>query len=67
MQQRHYNELLRGDCKGADDQAHDIAEAAGLEIYIHPTINPAKRAFRVTHISRTRQKTPIWIATRILF
>lgn len=34
-----------GDCVGADEQAHFIAERCGLYIWIHPPINNNKRAF----------------------
>lgn len=39
-------EFHHGDCIGADDESHDIAELVGLDITIHPPTNPAKRAFR---------------------
>jgi len=34
-----------GDCIGADAEAHKIAIKAKIPVYIHPPINPAKRAF----------------------
>lgn len=34
-----------GDCKWADEQAHDIARKAGCLIIIHPPTVPTKRAF----------------------
>lgn len=34
-----------GDCVGADEDAHNIAEELDLFIIIHPPINPIKRAF----------------------
>ncbi len=51
-------EFHHGDCIGADEQAHDIAEAAGFEIHIHPPLNPTKRAFKITHVSRMRPELP---------
>ncbi len=39
-------EFHHGDCIGADEEAHDIALACGLEVVIHPPINDAKRAFK---------------------
>lgn len=37
-----------GDCIGSDSEAHDIAEALGYVIDIHPPINPMKRAYKQT-------------------
>lgn len=34
-----------GDCIGADEEAHKIANILGLSIVIHPPINDSKRAF----------------------
>jgi predicted Rossmann fold nucleotide-binding protein DprA/Smf involved in DNA uptake len=36
-----------GDCIGADEQAHDIAIAAGLKVHIHPCVIRPKRANRI--------------------
>jgi len=38
-------ELHHGDCRGADAQAHDIAWRLGLNVVIHPPVNPRMRAF----------------------
>lgn len=35
-----------GDCVGADAQFHDIAEARGIEIVIHPPVDDRLRAFK---------------------
>lgn len=46
---KHYleqcKEFHHGDCIGSDAQAHEIAQAFGCKIVIHPPINPSKRAF----------------------
>ena len=34
-----------GDCRGADAQAHEIAQAQSLKISVHPPINRGARAF----------------------
>lgn len=47
-----------GDCIGADAEAHDIADAAGLSVHIHPPTNPAKRAFKNTQPDRVRPEKP---------
>jgi hypothetical protein len=39
-------EFRHGDCVGADAEAHDIAEAIGLEPVIHPPTDPRKRAWK---------------------
>ncbi len=41
-----------GDCIGADEQAHDIAEEIGFKVIIHPPLNPKKRAFKNPFIAR---------------
>jgi len=41
-----------GDCIGADEQAHDIAEEIGYKVIIHPPVNPKKRAFKKPFIAR---------------
>src|SRR5512138_2859946 len=42
-----YIELRHGDCKGADADAHDIAEKLGYKIAIHPPIDKKDRAFKL--------------------
>ena len=37
-------EFHHGDCIGADAEAHDIAQANGLEPVIHPPTDPKQRA-----------------------
>jgi hypothetical protein len=39
-------ELHHGDCIGADSEAHDVADACGYCIILHPPSNPYKRAWR---------------------
>jgi len=39
--------LHHGDCVGADAEAHDIADAVGLTIVIHPPDNLELRAFKL--------------------
>ena len=39
-------EFHHGDCKGADAQAHEIARACRIPIYIHPPLIPEKRAYK---------------------
>lgn len=34
-----------GDCIGADQQAHEIAANLGIDIVLHPPLNPKYRAF----------------------
>lgn len=40
-----WSRLHHGDCVGADADAHAIAEAAGLEIVIHPPVDGKLRAY----------------------
>jgi len=40
------NEFHHGDCIGADAEAHEIAKACHIPIYIHPPLIPKKRAFK---------------------
>lgn len=54
--------LRHGDCVGADEEAHDIAEACGLVPEIHPPEDEKFRAFKQalvihpqkTHFARNR-------------
>lgn len=39
-------EFHHGDCIGADAEAHEIAKACRIPIYIHPPLCPGKRAFK---------------------
>ena len=39
-------EFHHGDCVGADDEAHDLAVAAGMEVITPPPINTSGRAWR---------------------
>lgn len=39
------NEFHDGDCIGADEQAHRLAEEIGFRMILHPPSNPSKRAF----------------------
>lgn len=39
------NEFHHGDCIGADNQAHQIAQYLGYETHVHPPIDERKRAF----------------------
>jgi len=39
-------EFHHGDCVGADAEAHDIAQACGLEPVIHPPTDPKQRAWK---------------------
>jgi hypothetical protein len=50
-------EFHHGDCIGADEQAHELAKAAGLRIVIHPPDNPSKRAF-CTDYDEIREEKP---------
>jgi len=43
--ERHGCEFHHGDCIGADADAHEIAEEAGMKIIIHPPEKSAYRAF----------------------
>jgi hypothetical protein len=56
--QRAAGDFHHGDCVGADSDAHDIAEMAGLVIFIHPPENPSKRAFKVVPASRIKKPKP---------
>lgn len=47
-----------GDCVGADSQSHDIAEAAGLVVYLHPPTEKKKRAFRDVPAARCFPEKP---------
>lgn len=38
-------EFHHGDCVGADEEAHDIADNHSVDIVIHPPDNDSKRAF----------------------
>jgi len=40
-------EFHHGDCRGADEEAHDIAKAFALSIVVHPPEDPKARAFCV--------------------
>jgi len=44
------DEFHHGDCIGADAEAHDIAVALGFEPFIHPPINPLKRAYKTAKL-----------------
>lgn len=39
------DELRHGDCKGADEDAHEIALDLGIVIGVHPPTNPKLRAW----------------------
>lgn len=40
-----YEYFHHGDCIGADEEAHKIAQGLGYKIIIHPPLNQSKRAF----------------------
>lgn len=40
------NEFHHGDCIGADAEAHEIAKACRIPIYIHPPLISEKRAYK---------------------
>lgn len=42
--------LHHGDCVGADAYAHDLADSLGLQIEIHPPLNPKSRAWKTSSI-----------------
>jgi hypothetical protein len=41
-------EIHHGDCKGFDNQAHDISVVRKYKIIMHPPTNPYWRAFKTT-------------------
>ena len=52
-------QLRHGDCVGADEDAHNIAEELGIPIIIHPPINPKFRAYcRSEHILPEKDYSP---------
>lgn len=38
-------EMHHGDCVGADEEAHAIADSLGAAIYVHPPVDPSFRAY----------------------
>ena len=53
-------EFHHGDCKGADSEAHDIADECGYGIVIHPPSNYKERAWREVPLHMMRpEKTYI--------
>lgn len=42
----HPELFVHGDCIGADSNAHDIAAALGIPVWIHPPLDEKKRAFK---------------------
>jgi hypothetical protein len=38
-------EFHHGDCVGADELAHQIAQRAGIKVFVHPPVIETKRAF----------------------
>ena len=49
-----------GDCIGADAEAHDVAEAMGCEVVIHPPVTETKRAWKLA----ARIYEPKWYLAR---
>jgi hypothetical protein len=52
----HVDELHHGDCVGADAAAAEIANGWGIEVHLHPPIDPRLRAF--THADVTYHPRP---------
>ncbi len=50
--------LHHGDCVGADEQAHEIAVALGLDIIIHPPEDEKFRAFCMRNVVEIRPQLP---------
>jgi hypothetical protein len=58
-------ELHHGDCVGADSEAHDIADACGYNIVLHPPTNYSERAWCEVPRHMQRPEGHIWPATEI--
>ena len=56
--------LHHGDCVGADEQAHDMAVALGLDIIIHPPADEKFRAFCVERVVEIRPPLPYMTRNR---
>lgn len=46
------SELHHGDCVGCDAMAHEIAEAMGCKVVIHPPVKDDLRAFKKSPLTR---------------
>jgi hypothetical protein len=57
-------EFHHGDCVGADSEAHDIADAGGYQIVLHPPSNPFRRAFRKVPAERVRLEKPYMVRNK---
>jgi hypothetical protein len=51
-------EFHHGDCIGADSEAHDIADACGYGIILHPPTNYSERAWREVPRHMMRPERP---------
>ena len=48
--------LNHGDCVGVDSEVHEIAVGMGIDVYLHPPINPKLRAFCQGYMSSEEPK-----------